>query len=57
MARLASDIDLAPVTHSDGWHAALLRRMARPYPGVRGAILSKSTFSELDRLIGLGHRH
>jgi hypothetical protein len=35
MARLASEIDGSPVSHSDGWHMALLRRMARPYPDLR----------------------
>ena len=39
MARIAAVVDLAPVSHGDGWHAALLRRMANPFPGAvpRGA--------------------
>ena len=40
MALLASELDGAPVAHSEGWHALLLRRLAHPYPGVREAILS-----------------
>jgi hypothetical protein len=56
MARLASDIDGAPVTRSDGWHVALLRRMARPYPGRRPAIISAECFGLLDKLRSFRHR-
>ena len=37
------------------WHAALLRRMALPVPGVRPAPLSKETFLLLDALRGFRH--
>jgi hypothetical protein len=56
MARLASDIDGAPVTHSDGWHMALLRRMARPYPDLRPAIISAECYALLDKLRSFRHR-
>jgi len=56
MAMLASAIDRAPVTHREGWHAALLKRMAHPFPGVRDAILSKETAAQLDRLRAFRHR-
>lgn len=56
MAMLASAIDRAPVTHNEGWHVALLKRMAHPFPGVRAAILSKETAAELDRLRAFRHR-
>ena len=34
MARLATEVDGVVVPRSDGWHVALLRRMAKPFPGV-----------------------
>lgn len=37
MARPAAEVDGLPVSHSDGWHMALLRRMARPYPGAQSS--------------------
>ena len=33
MARIAGDVDGVPVSHSDGWHVALLRRLARAFFG------------------------
>jgi hypothetical protein len=56
MARLASDIDGAPLTRSDGWHMALLRRMACPYPGLRPAVISADCFALLDKLRSFRHR-
>jgi hypothetical protein len=56
MATLATDIDGAPVTRSDGWHVALLRRMACPYPGLRPAIISAECFALLDKLRSFRHR-
>ena len=56
MARLASEVDGAPLTHSDGWHAALLRRMAHPFPDVRKAMISDECYKSLDRLRAFRHR-
>jgi hypothetical protein len=56
MARLATEVDHSPVAHSDGWHAALLRRMANPFPLVRDAIISKDCYAVLDKLRAFRHR-
>ena len=56
MARLAAEIDRTPVVHADGWHAALLRRMANPFLDARGPIISKSCHEVLDRLRAFRHR-
>jgi hypothetical protein len=56
MARLASEVDGAPVTHAEGWHSALLRRMANPFPGVREPVLSAECQHALDRLRAFRHR-
>jgi hypothetical protein len=56
MAKLASDIDGAPVSHSDGWHTALLRRMANPYPDLRAAIISTETYALFNTLRSFRHR-
>jgi hypothetical protein len=56
MARLAAEVDQSPVVHSDGWHAALLRRMANPFPGVRGPFISKECYGVLDKLRAFRHR-
>ncbi len=56
MARLATEVDGTQVAHADGWHMALLRRMARPFPGVRGPIISGECYSVLDRLRAFRHR-
>jgi hypothetical protein len=56
MARLASEIDGVPVSHSDGWHMALLRRIARPYPDLRSAIISAECYAILDKLRSFRHR-
>lgn len=41
MQMLAKGVDGEAVDHADGWHGALLKRMANPFPDVRGPILSK----------------
>ncbi len=56
MARLAADVDELPVTRSDGWHTALLRRLANPFPGARDAVLSKDCFAILNKLRAFRHR-
>lgn len=44
MAMIAADVDGASVSHQDGWHAALLKRVAHPFPGVREAVISEQTY-------------
>lgn len=56
MASLAAEIDRAPISRADGWHAALLRRMANPYPGVRGAVISQESLGLLNKLRAFRHR-
>ena len=56
MARIAAEVDGSPVSHSDGWHAALLRRMANPYPGMRAAVISHRCHQDMDRLRSFRHR-
>lgn len=56
MARLAAEVDGLPVPHSEGLHMALLRRMARPYPGVRSAVISGECYAVLDKLRAFRHR-
>lgn len=56
MARIATEVDGVAVSHSDGWHVALLRRMAKPYPGVRGPIISGECYAVLDKLRAFRHR-
>jgi hypothetical protein len=56
MAQVAREVDDAPVAHSAGWHAALLRRMAHPFPGVRNAVISDECYRQMDRLRAFRHR-
>ncbi len=56
MARIATEVDGTPVSHADGWHLALLRRMANPYPGVRAAVISHNCHHDMDRLRSFRHR-
>jgi hypothetical protein len=56
MARLAAEVDQTPVVHPEGWHAALVRRMANPFPGVRGPIISRECHGLLDKLRAFRHR-
>jgi hypothetical protein len=56
MDLLASNIDGAPVNHSEGWHVALLKRLAHPVPNVREAVISPDCCARLDRLRAFRHR-
>ena len=56
MQMLAKGIDGEPVDHADGWHGALLSRMAHDYPGVRGSIISVGCRDALDRFRAFRHR-
>lgn len=50
MAMIASEIDGARIDHYEGWHIALLKRMAHPFPRVREAVISDECCRKLDRL-------
>lgn len=56
MARLAAEVDGSAMAHSAGWHAALLRRMANPFPGVRPSVISRDCYAVLDKLRSFRHR-
>src|ERR1700722_5555120 len=56
MSHIAQQVDGARIGHSEGWHAAFLRRMANPFPGVREAIISNECYTQLDRLRAFRHR-
>lgn len=56
MAMIAASVDGAPVDHIEGWHVALLKRMAHAYPGVRGAVITPECQGQLDRLRAFRHR-
>jgi len=56
MSHIAREVDGARIGHSEEWHAALLRRMANPFPGVRRAIISAECYAQLDRLRAFRHR-
>lgn len=56
MAIIAADIDGAPLLHHDGWHAALLKRVAKPFAGTRDAVISEQTYQTLDLLRSFRHR-
>jgi hypothetical protein len=56
MARIASEVDQAPVMHADSWHRALLRRMANPFPEVRPAVISPACYDVMDALRAFRHR-
>lgn len=56
VVRLASEVDRAPLIHADGWHTALLRRMAHPFPDVRKAVISDDCYKQLDRLRAFRYR-
>lgn len=43
------------ITDAQRWYSLLLRRMARPIPGVRPALLSQETVTVLDALRGFRH--
>lgn len=56
MARIAADVDGSPLSHTEDWHAALLRRMANPFPAVRGPVISPACSRQMDRLRAFRHR-
>jgi hypothetical protein len=53
---LARHVDGAPIDKTDAWHASLLNRMANPFPGVRGPVISTNGKIGLDRLRSFRHR-
>ncbi len=56
MARIATEIDQAPVGHAAGWHRTLLQRIANPFPERRDAVISRECYERLDRLRAFRHR-
>jgi hypothetical protein len=56
MQMIATEIDQAKIDHTEGWHMALLKRMAHPYPDVRDAVISPECRKLLDMLRAFRHR-
>ncbi len=56
MARIAALIDGAPLDRGEGWHVALLQRMANPYADIRPAVISDPCLTALNRLRAFRHR-
>ncbi|WP_020185410.1 hypothetical protein [Methylopila sp. 73B] len=56
MGMIAQQIDGAKVERDEGWHVALLKRMANPFPEVRGPVISHESYQALDRLRAFRHR-
>ena len=56
MSRLVAEIDETKVIAAEGWHRALLLRVASPIPGLRDAIISARCCAALDRLRAFRHR-
>jgi hypothetical protein len=56
MARIATLIDGAPLERGEGWHVALLRRMANPYAEIRPPVISEACLTALNRLRAFRHR-
>ena len=56
MQMIASEIDGSKISHGDGWHSSLLKRIANPFPGVRDAVISEETYRALDQLRSFRHR-
>lgn len=56
MARVATLIDGAPLDRGEGWHVALLQRMANPYADIRPAVISETCLIALNRLRAFRHR-
>jgi hypothetical protein len=56
MARIAALIDGAPLDRGEGWHLALLQRMANPYADIRPAVISDPCLTALNRLRAFRHR-
>lgn len=56
MAMIAQRVDGAKIDRDVGWHIALLKRMAHPYPDVRGPVIGQETYRALDWLRAFRHR-
>ena len=56
MEMITNQIDSAKIEHSDGWHISLLKRMAHPFPDVRGSVITPECFLALDQLRSFRHR-
>ena len=54
LKRLAQEVDRSVPT-GEGWHRALLRRMAAEVPGVRPAVLRPNTVAALEPYLGFRH--
>jgi hypothetical protein len=54
LKRLAQEIDHS-IPIGEGWHRALLRRMATEVPGVRPAVLQQETAEALEPYLGFRH--
>jgi len=54
LKRVAQEIDRSVPT-GEGWHRALLRRMAAEVPGVRSAVLRPDTVAALEPYLGFRH--
>jgi hypothetical protein len=56
MARIATLVDGVPLDRGEGWHVALLQRMANPYSDIRPAAISETCLAALNRLRAFRHR-
>lgn len=56
MAQIVAEVDGVPVVRADGWHSALLRRVAAPFPGVREAVISGECQAVLNVMRAFRHR-
>lgn len=56
MIKIARDIDGADIGRADDWHSSLLKRMANPFPSIRGPVISDDCYRALDRLRSFRHR-
>jgi hypothetical protein len=56
MAIVAKSVDGQAMEVGDGWHRALILRMANPFGASRPAALSAETVAELDKLRSFRHR-
>lgn len=56
MERIAATVDGAPIPQSGSWHQDLLRRMGRPFPDVRPALLDEPLVGTLSALCSFRHR-
>lgn len=56
MERVGAMVDGAPLPRGTAWHQDLLRRMGRPFPDVRPALLDESLGDTLAALCSFRHR-